>query len=174
MLAWWEALAWYGGAHDWSWSRRTAGLIAVASASMPGRPCRPLPEIARNCATRTLASSSGPILRTAFTCAVVWGREVLCGGVNDPSIDGKDAVRQSALRPATAGYTAAVSWSATGSPDTAHPKGSWRRAIALRQPRVDHEGCLSTPRPTQSVHRPHSFSNVAAYRTNQRLLALLS
>jgi single-stranded DNA-binding protein len=27
-----------------------------------------------------------------------------------PRIDGKDAVRQSALRPATAGHTAAVSW----------------------------------------------------------------
>ena len=80
---------------------------------------RDLPETVLCAAARrtTAHPSAAPL-----TWAIVWSREVLHSDVNHRRIDGKDAVRQSALRPATAGHTAAVSWSATGSPDTADPR----------------------------------------------------
>jgi hypothetical protein len=69
-----------------------------------------------------------------------------------PRIDGRDAVRPSALRPATAGHTAAVSWSATDSPDKADPRVLGDRAIALRQPRVTtRAACLHHDQPNQST-----------------------
>jgi hypothetical protein len=133
-----------------SWSSTVSPPVASWCMSRPiSTPCQ---KFARNCATHNLASPHDTTSDRASTCAVMRRREVLHGVVNHPRIDGKDAVRQSALRPATAGHTAAVSWSATGSPDTADARGLGDRAIALRQPRVDHEAaCLHHDQPNQST-----------------------
>src|SRR4029453_14753577 len=126
---------------------------------------RDLPETAL-CVTsrrRTSRFSTAP-----FTWAIVWPREVVDGGVNYPHIDGKDGVAQSALRPATAGHTAAVSgrplvirirptqrfWRSRHSSTVAE---SWPQELLV----------YTTTNPISPP--PYSFSSAAAYRTNQRL-----
>src|SRR4029453_17022197 len=79
-------------------------------------------RFARTALRATSLRPTTPPSRAPLTWVVVPGRGVMHGVVNHPRIDGKDAVRPSALRPATAGHTAAVSWSAAGSPDTADPR----------------------------------------------------
>jgi hypothetical protein len=70
-------------------SRIDCGRVGVHAWTTVQALARDLPGTApRVPSRRPLAQSSAP----PFTCAVVWGREVLCGGVNDPSIDGKDGV----------------------------------------------------------------------------------
>ena len=63
---------------------------------------RDLPETALHIASRCPTTQTSAVL---LTCAVVWGRGVLHGDVNHRRIYGKDAVRQSALRLATAGQS---------------------------------------------------------------------
>jgi hypothetical protein len=78
-------------------ARRLTGVGVHAWTAVQG-PCQNLPETALH------ATSRHPTPRfpaAPFTWAVVWPREVVAGVVNHPSIDGKDAVTQSALRPAT-------------------------------------------------------------------------
>ena len=52
----------------------------------------PCQKFARNSATRSLVLPHNPNHRTPFTCAIVWAREALDGGVNARRIDGKDEV----------------------------------------------------------------------------------
>src|SRR4029450_8032692 len=72
------------------------GRGTTAPVSMPWTTvqalARDLPETAPHVTSRrpTARSSAPP-----FTWAVVWSREVLTGGVNPPSIDGKDGVAAS-------------------------------------------------------------------------------
>jgi hypothetical protein len=83
--------------------------------------------------------------------------------VNYPSINGEDAVRQSALRPATAGPHRCGQLVGHWLSGYGRPKGLGDRAIALRQPRVDHEAaCLYHDHPISPP--PYSFSNAAALR----------
>jgi hypothetical protein len=66
---------------------------------------RDLPETALRAASRRLATRSSA---ATLTCVNVWRRKVLQRVANYRRIDGKDAVRQSALPPATAGKAASV------------------------------------------------------------------
>jgi hypothetical protein len=81
-------------------SRLPAGLIAVASASMPGRPCRglarDLPDTALHVSSRRLTTRPSTL---PLTSAVVWAREVLRGVVNPRRINGMQGVRGSIQGP---------------------------------------------------------------------------
>jgi hypothetical protein len=139
-----------------------------------GLPCRALardlPGTALHVASRRPDTQPSA---ASLAWAVVWSGEVPDGGVNRRRIDGKDAVRQSALRRATAGHTAAVSWSATGSPDTADPRSRRSRHSSNGSRELTTSAAyLHTTNPISPPS--YSFSNAAAYRTNQRLLARLS
>jgi hypothetical protein len=49
-------------------------------------------RFARNCATRNLATPHDSTVGSTSTCSVAWVGEVAHGGVNSPSINGKDGV----------------------------------------------------------------------------------
>jgi hypothetical protein len=83
------------------------------------------------------------------TCSSIERSEVPRCPPNGPTIDGKDGVRQSAVRPAPAGPTAAVSRSATGGPDTADPR-SWRSRHSSTAAEGCHEAaCQDHDQPSQ-------------------------